>query len=146
MNFFGKNIKTLRTQHNLSQDGFGRLFDLSKSNVKSYEGGAFPKLEKFIQIMDHFGLDPSKFVLLDMETQSVRREREGNEPRDEEIKRFVASGLTDEDQYKYLDDFTPEQLKEIFIKTSKAKEGLLQENLAIKDKYMALLEKIQEQQ
>lgn len=81
-----------------------------------------------------------------METQSVRREHEGNELRDEEIKRFVASGLTEEDQYKYLDDFTPEQLKEIFVKTAKAKEGLLQENLAIKDKYMALLEKLQEQQ
>lgn len=142
MNYFSKNIKTLRTQLNLSQEAFGLLFDLSKSNVKSYESGFFPKLEKFIQIMDHFALDPSKFILLDMETESVRRsDQSTDDSREEMINRFVTSGVAKQDQFKYLDDFTPAQLKDLLIKTTQAKEELLKENLSIKDKYTALLEK-----
>lgn len=144
MNYFSKNLKALRAENNLSQVEFGLLFGLSKSNINSYENGAFPKLEKFIQMMDYFNLDPSKFVTQDMERSSVSRgdETEGEE-RSTVHDQFVESGVSTADQFQYLEGYSKEQIAEIYIKLYKTKERLLKENTDLKEKYIELLEKNQ---
>ena len=144
MNYFSKNLKALRAENNLSQVEFGLLFGLSKSNINSYENGAFPKLEKFIQMMDYFNLDPSKFVTQDMERSSVSRgdETEGEE-RSTVHDQFVESGVSTTDQFQYLEGYSKEQIAEIYIKLYKTKERLLKENTDLKEKYIELLEKNQ---
>ncbi|MDW3197472.1 MAG: helix-turn-helix transcriptional regulator [Cytophagales bacterium] len=144
MNYFSKNLKALRAENNLSQVEFGLLFGLSKSNINSYENGAFPKLEKFIQMMDYFNLDPSKFVTQDMERSSVSRgdETEGEE-RSMVHDQFVESGVSTADQFQYLEGYSKEQIAEIYIKLYKTKERLLKENTDLKEKYIELLEKNQ---
>ena len=144
LNYFSKNLKKLRADFDLSQEKFARLFDLSQSNVKSYERGVFPKPEKFIEIMDHFSLDPSKFISCDMERQSVYRDTVVNEQsRDQILDNYVNSGLSETDKFRFYDDFTIDQLKELLIKTTTTKEQLLKENLDLKEKYIQLLEQNQ---
>ena len=141
MNYFSKNLKTLRAELQLSQVEFGLLFDLSKSNINSYENGAFPKMEMFIGMMDHFNLDPSKFVTLDMTRHAVYRDHDA-ESTDMSIlhDHFVQSAVSEADQFRYLKDFSKKQLRAIFIKVFRTKESLLKENLDLKEKYIALLE------
>ena len=142
MNYFSKNLKTLRAENKLSQVEFGLLFDLSKSNINSYENGAFPKLEKYIQIMDHFQLDPSKFVKVDMELETVRRTKPGDTPsREEVLNSYVRSGVPESDQFRYLDNFSLDQIKEVYIRLFRTKEQLLKENTELKEKYIEVLEK-----
>ena len=141
MNYFSKNLKALRAELQLSQVEFGLLFGLSKSNINSYENGAFPKLEMFISIMDHFNLDPSKFVKLDMERHQVYRDHEAGS---DELKvpgdDFVASAVAEADQFRYLEGFAEQQLKATYIKVFRMKESLLKENVDLKEKYISLLE------
>ncbi len=141
MNYFSKNLKALRAELQLSQVEFGLLFGLSKSNINSYENSAFPKLEMFISIMDHFNLDPSKFVNLDMQRHQVYRDHEAES---DDLKAlhddFVASAISEKDQFRYLEDFSEQQLKSIYIKVFRTKESLLKENLDLKEKYISLLE------
>lgn len=141
MNYFSKNLKTLRAELQLSQVEFGLLFGLSKSNINSYENGAFPKLEMFISIMDHFSLDPSKFVNLDMERHRVYRDHEAKSADLRSLHDdFVASAVSERDQFRYLEDFTEPQLKAVYIKVFRTKENLLKEHLDLKEKYISLLE------
>ena len=122
------------------------LFNLSKSNINSYENGAFPKLEKFIRMMDHFNLDPSKFITLDMERSSVLRSDEADEKdRSAVHDDFIDSGVATADQFQYLEKFSKEQITEIYIKLYKTKERLLKENTDLKEKYIELLEKNQKE-
>ena len=146
MNYFSKNLKALRAENKLSQVEFGMLFNLSKSNINSYENGAFPKLEKFIRMMDHFNLDPSKFITLDMERSSVLRSDEADEKdRSAVHDDFIDSGVATADQFQYLEKFSKEQITEIYIKLYKTKERLLKENTDLKEKYIELLEKNQKE-
>lgn len=58
MSFFGKNIKKLRGINNLSQQEFGKLFDLSRASIGSYEEErADPKIEALINISKYFNLN-----------------------------------------------------------------------------------------
>lgn len=144
LNYFSKNLKALRAENNLSQVEFGLLFGLSKSNINSYENGAFPKLEKYIQMMDHFNLDPSKFVTQDMERSSVLRSDDvGDKDRSAVHDEFIDCGVATTDQFQYLRGYTKEQITEIYIKLYKTKERLLKENTDLKEKYIELLEKNQ---
>ncbi len=146
MNYFSKNLKVLRAENNLSQVEFGTLFNLSKSNINSYENGAFPKLEKFIQMMDYFNLDPSKFVTLDMERSSVlRNEDSDDKDRSAVHDEFIDSGVVTADQFQYLQGYSKEQITEIYVKLYKTKERLLKENTDLKEKYIELLEKNQKE-
>ena len=58
MSFFGKNIKKLRVLNSLSQQEFGKLFDLSRASIGSYEEErADPKIDALIKIAKHFKLN-----------------------------------------------------------------------------------------
>lgn len=55
MSIFGKNIKKLRSLHNLSQQDFGNLFAISRGSVGSYEEGrADPKIDTLVRISKYF--------------------------------------------------------------------------------------------
>ena len=58
MSFFGKNIKKIRVLNNLSQQEFGKLFELSRASIGSYEEErADPKIDSLIKIAKHFKLN-----------------------------------------------------------------------------------------
>ncbi len=131
----------------MSQEQFGRLFHLSKSNVNSYEGGVLPKLEKYLEIMDYFKLDPSKFMRLDMSKHSVFRKEESKssqhteEERSKQIDSWVDEGVAEHIRYQYLDELSKEEMRRMFIQQKQVNQDLLRENLELKDKYIGLLEK-----
>ena len=57
MSIIGKNIKKLRVLNNLNQKEMGKLFDIGRGSIGSYEEGrAEPKLETVIKIANHFHL------------------------------------------------------------------------------------------
>lgn len=57
MSVFGKNVKKIRMLHNLSQQEFGELFNVSRGSVGSYEEGrAEPKIDTAIKIAKHFNV------------------------------------------------------------------------------------------
>ena len=146
MNYFSKNLKTLRSKNGFSQEQFARLFGLSKSNINSYENGAFPKIEMYIQIMDYFEFDPSKFLKLDMEQHSVSRAKNAsNEEKDAEalsetLDNWVKGSEPDKLQFQFLENLTNDEIKALYIKQYRAKEEILKENLELKAKYIKLLE------
>jgi|AntAceMinimDraft_11_1070367.scaffolds.fasta_scaffold122858_2 transcriptional regulator with XRE-family HTH domain len=58
MSYFGKNLKKIRSIHQLSQQDFGSLFELSRASIGSYEEGrADPKIESLIKIARYFKLN-----------------------------------------------------------------------------------------
>lgn len=129
------------------------MFGLSKSNINSYENGALPKLDVFIQIMEDFELDASKFVLLDMTKHSVGKDATVSnddkkaEMRSKELDRWIASETPEKVQQDYLSTLSMEEIRAIHIKQQQVKQELLKENLELKDenkmlkdRYIALLE------
>ena len=130
----------------MSQEQFGRLFHLSKSNVNSYEGGALPKLEKYLEIMDYFKLDPSKFMRLDMSKYSVFRKddtkptQESEEERSKQIDSWIDEGVAEHVRYQYLEGLNKEEIRRLYIQQKQVNQDLLRENLELKDKYIRLLE------
>ncbi|MDW3195474.1 MAG: helix-turn-helix transcriptional regulator [Cytophagales bacterium] len=155
VNYFSKNLKRLREENGYTQGAFATLLGLTRSNINSYESGNYPKLETFIRIMDHFNLDPSKFVNLDMEKASVQRsDQEGDGDRGAVIDLFFQGDLNKTDQFQYLDEYSEKDLKELLIESLLAKQILVKENMRLKElniktsskngdlseKYIALLE------
>jgi DNA-binding XRE family transcriptional regulator len=54
---FGKNLKKIRSVHNLSQQIFADIFDLKRGTLGAYEEGrSNPKLETVIKIANHFSI------------------------------------------------------------------------------------------
>ena len=147
----------MRTKLRFSQEQFGRLFDLSKSNINSYENGTIPQTLKFIEIMDYYDLDPSKFIHLDMEKHSVKRD---NVIRDVEIEALSQMENLDLSLKGELfqtsipvDDLSADEMKEILEKQYQAKLLLIREYLRLKnenkeiqDKYIKLLESVMKDQ
>jgi len=122
------------------------LFHLSKSNVNSYEGGALPKLEKYLEIMDYFKLDPSKFMRLDMSKYSVFRKDDSKpaqvseEERSKQIDSWIDEGVAEHVRYQYLEELSKEDIRRLYIQQKQVNQDLLRENLEMKDKYIRLLE------
>ncbi|MEO9870332.1 MAG: helix-turn-helix transcriptional regulator [Ekhidna sp.] len=137
-------MKTLRTKNGFSQEEFARMFSLSKSNINSYESGTFPKIETYIQMMDYYDLDPSKFINLDMEKHSLRRSDDSSkddEKLSQTIDAWVDQGISVDNQFGFLENLSKDDIKKLYIKQFKAKEDLLKENLELNSKYIKLLEK-----
>jgi transcriptional regulator with XRE-family HTH domain len=147
----------LRTKLRFSQEQFGRLFDLSKSNINSYENGTIPQTLKFIEIMDYYDLDPSKFIHLDMEKHSVKRD---NVVRDVEIEALSQMENLDLSLKGELfqtsipvDNLSADEMREALQKQYQAKLLLIREYLKLKnenkeiqDKYIKLLESVMKDQ
>ena len=63
MSIIGKNIKKLRVLNNLNQQDFGKLFEIGRGSIGSYEEGrAEPKLDTLIKIANHFHLSLDKLL------------------------------------------------------------------------------------
>ncbi|MEM9339921.1 MAG: helix-turn-helix transcriptional regulator [Bacteroidota bacterium] len=146
MNYFQKNLKFLRKERSLSQEQLAAFFGLSKSNINSYENGAMPKIEMFIQMMDFFRFDPSKFIQLDMEKHSVSRdvdlseeEKEAQE-KDLQYDELVRKHTEDDRRFHYLDQLSVQELKEMYIDLFKSRELVIKENMEVKAKCIDLLE------
>jgi transcriptional regulator with XRE-family HTH domain len=71
MTIFGERLKVLREQRSLSQEEFGRVFNVAQTTIGMYErGNREPNFEKLKQFADFFGVsidylightdDPSK--------------------------------------------------------------------------------------
>ncbi|MEM6831110.1 MAG: helix-turn-helix transcriptional regulator [Bacteroidota bacterium] len=149
MSYLSKNFKTLRLRTGLSQYQFGRMFGLTKENIKSYENGAAPKYEKFFQIMDYFELDPERFFRYDMEHASLKREAIGaaDSYLTNELSTLLKDDVVINSQLDQLDALDIEEIKDRHRKLFKAKEALLKEHmrlvhqtLSINSKYIQLLE------
>lgn len=73
-----KNIRYLRDRNNLSQQGFGQLFGLTRGQVASYEreeNPSEPTLQTILEIVDYFDLDLESFLrknLWDAGSQALR--------------------------------------------------------------------------
>ena len=57
MSFIGKNIKKIRTVKGLNQTDFGKMFNLTRGSIGSYEEGrAEPKIETLKEIAKKFSI------------------------------------------------------------------------------------------
>ena len=130
----------------LNQEQFARLFFLNKANVQSYEISTFPKIEKYLEIVEHFSLDAVKFVQCDMTRVSVFKT--DDLPKDEEAAAEQTDRWTDphnanHGQYQYVNDLSLEELKSMYVRHSITIKELMHDNLTLKEKYIKLLEKTQ---
>lgn len=105
-----------------------------------------PKIEMFIQMMDFFRFDPSKFIQLDMEKHSVSRdvdlseeEKEAQE-KDLQYDELVRKHTEDDRRFHYLDQLSVQELKEMYIDLFKSRELVIKENMEVKAKCIDLLE------
>ena len=144
MNYLKKNFKTLRVNNGLSQNQFGRLFGLSKENVKSYESGTVPKIEKYFQIMQHYGLDPVMFLERDMETHSVLIGPNDAQDRNKVLSSWVSDDVSKNARFEHLNNLSSDEIIELYLSLVESKELLLKENLELKDKYLKLVERFDE--
>jgi len=144
LSYLSKNLKTLRTKNGFSQEQFARMFGLSKSNINSYENGVLPKIEKFIQIMDFYELDPSKFLKLDLAKHSLTRTKDFSDESEEELSQkvddWLDADMANKMQFEFLENLSKDEMKELYMKQYRIKEDLLKENLELKARYIKLLE------
>ncbi|MFY0599702.1 MAG: helix-turn-helix transcriptional regulator [Cyclobacteriaceae bacterium] len=143
MNYFSKNLKTLRAECGLNQEAFGRLFDLTKQNINSYENtSSLPKLIKYLEITDHFNLDPDRFVKFDMTKHDVHREAKvtDSENDSEKLDEWFQPIVTDTEKFKYLNDLEASELRKLYVKLSNINSSILKENLELKSQLIAALQ------
>nr|DAU18882.1 MAG TPA: Repressor protein CI [Caudoviricetes sp.] len=114
-----ENIKRLRESHNLSQEEFGKIANVSDKAVSSWENGTRePRMGAIQKLADYFGIQKSD-IIEDRDNPSYYL--------DPETAR-LAQELKDNPEYRILMDasrsLTPEALREVmnFIKFQKAKE------------------------
>lgn len=122
-NYISKNLKTLRQQIDVTQEVFGELFNLSRNNVRSYEGGTEMKIDKLMEIVIHFNLDFEKFVGQDMTLHNVYKLDE-DEGKVAVIGSKVSDFVSTSERFKYLDDFSKDKLKKMYKALTIEKEIL----------------------
>ena len=55
--FFSKNLKRLRKENNLSQEGIAEILDVSRQAVSKYEqGNSYPEIEKLMVLSQRFNV------------------------------------------------------------------------------------------
>ena len=143
MSYFHKNLRLLREKHKFSQEQFAELFGLSKANIQSYEKKNYPKIEMLLTITDYFNIDVKKFIQLDMATHSVYLDDTNNMSELEREKHIAAMLQTNVDRkakFAYLDNFSTEDLKKMYIELFEQKEHLSIEWTTLLDKYNRRLE------
>jgi phage repressor protein C with HTH and peptisase S24 domain len=64
--YLSENIKYLRGTLNLNQAEFGKLFDLTRDNIASYERGSFPRIDVLNKIVEHFHISLDDIVNLNI--------------------------------------------------------------------------------
>jgi len=67
MSFIGKNIKKIRTTKGLNQTDFGKIFNLTRGSIGSYEEGrAEPKIETLKQIAKKFSISLDRIITTEL--------------------------------------------------------------------------------
>ncbi|MEO9870367.1 MAG: helix-turn-helix transcriptional regulator [Ekhidna sp.] len=114
MSYLHKNLKFLRKTSALTQEKFGWLFTLSEGKVKSYERGTEPTIEKFLEIAEHFSVDPFMLYRLDIEDHrapSSKQQESGLSPSvNDTLENYISKSSTEEYQ-KPIDEMTEGDLK-----------------------------------
>lgn len=67
MSFIGKNIKKIRTTKGLNQTDFGKVFNLTRGSIGSYEEGrAEPKIETLKHIAKKFSISLDRLITTEL--------------------------------------------------------------------------------
>ena len=67
MNFVAENIKHLRNQKKLSQEGLAQLINVPRSRIGSYEEGrSAPSIEMLIQLAESFNISVDMLIKMDL--------------------------------------------------------------------------------
>ena len=67
MSFIGKNIKKIRTVKGLNQTDFGKMFNLTRGSIGSYEEGrAEPKIETLKEIAKKFSITLDSIITTEL--------------------------------------------------------------------------------
>jgi len=66
--YLPKNLKLLREYAGKSQDAFGELFGLNRSNIASYERGTEPGLSFLIEVSKYFQIKLDDLVSCDLKS------------------------------------------------------------------------------
>ena len=146
MNYLNKNLKTLRKQYKLTQERFGNLFGLNQPQIRSYEAGSDPGTAKVIEITEHFGLDPVKFVQFDMEQVDVSKTK-GSEKVDESgglpPDRIVdIPGIQTIHKYSFVDELATDKVNKLCKDLLVEKDELLKERLQMQARIIQLQDKL----
>lgn len=64
--FLPSNLRILRKRSGLTQEAFGKLFNVTRENIASYERGVEPKLSFLIHVSDHFQVKMDDLVKIDL--------------------------------------------------------------------------------
>ena len=65
----GEQINNLRKQHDLSQDDFVNLFNVSRQTISNWENGkSYPDLEMIIKVSDYFKISIDELLKNDVQT------------------------------------------------------------------------------
>jgi len=74
MSFFGKNIKKIRATKKLSQTAFADLFNIKRASIGAYEEGrAEAKIDKIIEIANHFKLTLNQLLTKEITLNEIYR-------------------------------------------------------------------------
>jgi transcriptional regulator with XRE-family HTH domain len=114
MKVFGKRLKKLRQQQNMTQDELGAIFEppLAQSTIGTYERGLRqPSLENLIIISQYFNVSIDYLLGLTEEERNVTTYKEENP---QELKEFLnqnnilfnGAELTEEDKKRMVDILT----------------------------------------
>lgn len=64
---FGKNIRLLRQNKNLSQSQLGELFSVKNTTVGGWENGkSFPEFRVLVEMREYFGIDLERLIFSDL--------------------------------------------------------------------------------
>ncbi|MEO1053828.1 MAG: hypothetical protein AAFX87_24535 [Bacteroidota bacterium] len=148
MSTFNQNFKFLRENvAGLSMSAFGKVFELTKGQVDSYEKSSQPKIEKYLEILNHFKIDPEKFATLDMRVHNVFK---NNDMQEEDSlsnakNRQGIPGLSEDQELRFLDDIENiEELKHIFRQEWRMNKELKAENQFLSWKVIKLSDELRE--
>ena len=144
MNYLSKNLKTLRLKYKLTQERFGNLFGLNQPQIRSYEAGSDPGTAKVMEIAEHFGIDPVKFVQFDMELVDVSRARpeEGStsKERSQPDRMVDIPGIHTVHKYSFVDGLSPDKLRKLCRDLLTEKDRMVKERLQMQARIIQLQE------
>ncbi|MDW3191931.1 MAG: helix-turn-helix transcriptional regulator [Cytophagales bacterium] len=136
-------MKTLRKRYTLTQERFGNLFGLNQPQIRSYEAGSDPGTAKVIEITEHFGIDPVKFVQFDMELVDVTKAKQDPTSDEAALKKIVdIPGIQTISKYSFVDELPAEKVNKLCKDLLLEKDELAKERLLIQNRIINLQEKL----
>lgn len=143
MNYLNKNLKTLRQRYKLTQERFGNLFGLNQPQIRSYEAGSDPGTAKVVEITEHFGLDPVKFVQFDMELVDVSKSDQHPSSDESTLEKIVdIPGIQNISKYSFVDELPEEKINKLCKDLLLEKDELAKERLLMQNRIIKLQEKL----